>query len=210
MKITTLLTCLVCALATAPGVVAAQARPLEAPNLEPAEAPRTSLLTVEPGELRPPGAGQDGPGWKIAFWITAAATVGLATGAGISAALLQEMDNEKLELITAYRRRTMDHYAFAGPDVCMEAEMRGDAGELVTWCEDGKSRFLTTYVLLGLTIAGTIATGALLYRAYFHRPSRSAAPEAEESGGVEHETLRFLIAPSIGPRGGSLGLVLRF
>ncbi len=212
MEIKTLSRLIVCvgALVGQLGVAAAEGRPdLRAPGWV-AQEPGERAVTTEPGERRTPAAAPDGPGWRIAFWITAATTVGLATGAGFSAALLQDLEDEKLQLITTYRKRTSDHYAFSGDDVCMEAQMRGDASEIITWCEDGESQFMTTYVLLGLTIAGTIATGALLYRAYFHRPSLGAKPEDESGGGAEHESLRFLITPSVGPRGGGLGLLLRF
>lgn len=189
--------------ATAPGAVQ------EPGEVNPRSAP-PGAFRVEPGELRAPVATGAGVGWKVAFWITATATVGLATGWGFAAADLVSLEDDKSALILAYRERTMDHYAFATEDVCVEAEARGDAGEIVDWCADGERRFQVNYVLLGLTIAGTIASGALLYRAYFHRPSSGLDNDPEPSSDSAPSPVRWMVTPSVSARGGGLGLILRF
>ena len=176
---------------------------------EPGEVQRSRRLLVEPGELRPPAAVGSSAGWKAAFWITAATTVGLATGTVISAASLASMEDEKSDLIIIYRRYSGDHSAFSGDDVCMEAEIRGDAADLTALCERGERAFLTNYVLLGLTIAGAVASGVLLYRAYFYRPS-SVDQDVESDDGPDTSPTRWMITPSVSAGGAGLGFVLRF
>lgn len=191
----------------------AQPRPPEttapAPGVEPGEVERSRRLLLAPGELRPSAAVESSTGWKIAFWITAAATVGLATGTVLAGASMESLEDEKLDLVTAYRQRTMDHYAFVGEDICIEAELRGDASEITSWCEDGEDRFVRTYVVLGLTIAGAIASSALLYRAYFHSPSIGGDPPEPERS-PDSAPIRWMITPGVSARGGGLGFVLRF
>ncbi len=177
---------------------------------EPGEVPRSDRALVEPGELRPVVASGSGTGWKVAFWITAAATAGLATASGVAGASMVGLEDDKFDLIVAYRQRHNDPWAFSGEDVCVEAEARGDAGEITALCEDGKDRVVKTYVLLGLTMAGALASSLLLYRAYFYSPSSQSVDQDHEGSSPESSPARWMIAPSVGAHGGGLGFVMRF
>ena len=54
------------------------------------------------------------------------------------------------------------------------------------------------------------ALGALLYRAYYYRPSFGRDPDPEPRSSPAPSPLRWMVTPSLGARGSGLGFLLRF
>jgi len=179
----------------------------------------------EIGKPPPPPGGDDKPtsgrmGWKIAFWSSAALTVGMATGLGVSGAQVLGIQEEKNDFIIGYRANKDDYHLLTDDqDVCTEtvsgAKKDGTLyqDDLNGICDRGKSKAVLTNVFLGLTLAAAAASGFFYYKAYMVKEASTTAPD--DGSGVEMEkteevSVRWLLSPTAGPHGAGLGFQMEF
>ena len=178
---------------------------------------------VEPEKAE--GEGSSNLGWKIAFWGSAAATVGMAIGLGVTGSQVLGLQEEKEDLVNSYRDRMGNPQALppSHDDICSDPRNApggasledGEVADLQRICDDGQSKALATNVLIGTTIAVAALTGFLYYKAYI---ARSDEEEKSDEGDVEVEQtsakkdrgLRWAVSPAAGPGGASLGFTMQF
>ncbi len=156
-------------------------------------------------QVTPPGGGESSnTGWKVAFWVSAAATLGF--GAGILGSGLQVLSAQdaKEDAITAYQKKDPSKFTAASEDVCKDNEAVGDP-TLKDACDKGSLNRTLNHVFVGLTAAAAIVSGVFYYKAYIAKPERTRKEETRRDSEVQ-----WLVAPSIGPDGGGLGLHMRF
>ncbi len=157
-------------------------------------------------------------GWKIAFWTSAAATVGLAVGMGISGSEVLSSEKDKEDAVTKYRQRIGVREALppSHGDVCTDPRKApggsqltdSEVTEIQDICDRGQQKALVTNVLIGATVAMAALAGFMYYKAYV---SNSAAEDPEDGNQtVEMEKVTWSVTPSAGPEGAGLGLRLTF
>jgi hypothetical protein len=177
--------------------------------------------TVPPGGDEP----ASNTGWKVAFWISAAATVGFGGGIlGTGLKVLSAQD-DKNTAVAAYQNAHKDDTfpardsqnneiqkpRFSTDDVCGEvglAKYGADAEGIENACDDGVKFRNLTNVFIGLTAAAAVVTGVFYYKAYIAKPERRT--RKDESVRRSRDEVQWVVAPAIGPDGGGLGLYLRF
>ena len=193
-------------------------------------------LQAELTEVRgptPPTGGDDTTsggrtGWKIAFWSSAAITVGMAVGLGVSGAGVLGVQEDKEDFIIGYRDFLAKpdnagkysgnpyHALDDNTDVCTNSDSIVDSGyksRLNEICDDGKSKAVMTNVFLGLTLAAAAASGFFYYKAYMgKKEAASPSPDADDGSTATQETtaVRWMVAPTAGPDGGGLGFLMEF
>lgn len=185
-----------------------------------------ALATVdEPGAvtstdpvLPPTQEGSGTLGWKVAFWTSTAATVGLAIGMGITGAQVLSAEQDKEDLIGNYRQDhgRRDALPPSHEDVCTDPKSApggdllsdGEVTELQDICDRGKSKALVTNVLIGATVAMAVVAGVMYYKAYVSS-SDSEAP-ADETEQADGDQVTWSLTPRAGPDGAGVGVQLRF
>ena len=191
--------------------------------------PWTQQVLVEPGEttdvdarLVPTALGEDGSapperssadpnaGWKVAFWSSAALTLGLATGIGISGWQVLEAESDKEEAIRRYVSEDCDtpgcKKTFEGPDACTAAEELG-VDSVAGPCDRGSKYAVVTNVFIAATAAVAVLTGYLYYKAFVAVPAADTKPP---DPGASASSLTWMLSPSVSPDGAGLGLSLQF
>ena len=178
-----------------------------------------TLTEIGKGPDQPGGEDKGGSGrtgWKIAFWTSAAITVGMATGMGVSGAQVLGIQDEKDDFVNKYRDEKKNYHLLKDDqDVC-NLSSTIDAGyqpEINDICTRGKNKATLTNVFLGLTLAAAAASGFFYYKAYMG--SESPAPEAKEGDQQPPKeeasaSVRWMLSPTAGPEGAGLGFHLEF
>ena len=175
------------------------------------------LREIGKGPTPEPGKGEGKPsgrlGWKIAFWTSAALTVGMATGMGISGAGVLGVESDKDDFIHAYRTKMNDNNLLTDDqDVCQQSVTGTESqSALADICDRGTSKATLTNVFLGLTLAAAAASGFFYYKAYMGQESPAEQPKE----GVEVEkpaeaSVRWMLSPTAGPSGAGLGFQMEF
>jgi hypothetical protein len=169
-------------------------------------------------------------GWKVGFWMSAVATVGLGAGIVGSGMTVIGKQTDK-ENAVKDANTTFTNYVNAQvnlqptddakdvtrrslttqfhDDVCQLAH---DAGvtTVTSICDSGDKWATVTNVFIGLTVAAGLATGFFYYKAYLQKdPEQPPAPETVTRR-REQPRVEWMVTPSLGPKGGGLGLHLRF
>lgn len=167
------------------------------------------ILEPVPPPEEPSGSGVSG--WKVAFWTSAVATLGMAAGIGVSGYTVIKTDKDKDALINEFRdaengknRRTLPPES----DVCSDPALSGEyKARMDDLCGRGDTHALLTNVFIGLTVAAAAASGFFYYKAYVSSPTeeRPVARGKGREGGV-----RWTLAPAAAPDGGGLGFHLQF
>ncbi len=198
-------------------IAAGQQRTLdvELKSLQPAVAD----MPGTPPEVAPPSEEEGTPnlGWKVAFWGSAAATVGLAIGMGVTGSQVLSAEKDKEELITEYRQKHNMREALppSHGDVCSDPKNAPGGSKLTDdevrdlqgICDRGKSKALVTNVLIGVTVATAALTGFLYYKAYASGSQEAAAVDDSQ---VEVEKVSWTLTPSAGLGGAGVGFELTF
>jgi hypothetical protein len=161
-----------------------------------------------------------GPGWKIAFWTSAAATLGLAVGAIVTGKMVWDSRDEKTTMVTGYSTNQVPPASgapanwFVGGDVCEKDKSYGgviasNGKTLQSVCDDGSKNAVITNVLWGAFGGMAVISAVLYWKAYIAKDS--SARERPASKPVEARSkVRWLVAPSAGPYGGGASLKLTF
>lgn len=174
-----------------------------------------------PGTPPPPPRGK--LGWKVAFWTSAVATVGLAVGLGVSGAKVMSLEADKENLIREYRSRIRSEDALPkeSSDICGNPQQspggdklnESEVSRLNDICSDGKNMALTTNVLIGVTAGVAVLSGIFYYMAYISKEAPAPAPPVEAARsrrGSETSKVQWQVSPSLGPEGAGLGFQLAF
>ena len=182
------------------------------PLMRPVENPGTTPPGPAPAVER-----RSNLGWKIAFWTSAAATVGMAVGLGISGSQVLSLEQDKKDLVMKYRQRIGEREALppTHPDVCSEPRKapggdrltNSEVSALTDICDDGKGKALITNVLIGTTVAAAALAGFMYYKAYVSEPDEE---QQEDTLTGKDEGVRWAVTPAAGPGGASLGFTLEF
>ena len=184
--------------------------------------PLATDVTQDPGatvvETAPPEERRTNLGWKIAFWTSAAATVGLAVGIGISGSEVLGLEQDKVDLVNAYRQRIGQREALppSHGDICSEPDKAPGGGQLTKnqvsaltdICDSGKDQALITNVLIGTAVAAAALSGFMYYKAYVSEPDEEEQDDAVTTG--KDEGVRWAVTPAAGPGGASLGFSMEF
>lgn len=183
-----------------------------------AEVPRPDITppddsTTPPDDATTPVTPEpkgDNTGWKITFYSSLAATVGLGVGLVVNGLKVLSLEDDKNAAITAL-------VSNAAPDDRMIPELDAKGCDLVGIdsrypgvhgiCEDGKDRQMVQNILIGVTAAAGVLAGFAAYKAFF---SGGGSSEEEEARGPGTKLSRWQLQPAIGPQGASLGLSLNF
>ena len=172
--------------------------------------------TPGPGGEEGPKSGSTRLGWKIAFWSSAAITVGMATGMGVSGSQVQGVEDDKNQFIIDYRGREKNYQLLTDDqDVCAQTLTSAkEQGVLNEICDKGKGKATLTNVFLGLTLAAAAASGFFYYKAYMDKEA-PAEPAEDDGSGVEMEktgeaSARWMLSPTAGPHGAGLGFQMEF
>ena len=182
------------------------------PLMRPVENPGTTPPGPAPAVER-----RSNLGWKIAFWTSAAATVGMAVGLGISGSQVLSLEQDKKDLVMKYRQRIGQREALppSHGDVCSEPRKapggdqltNSEVSALTDICDDGKGKALITNVLVGTTVAAAALAGFMYYKAYVSEPDEE---QQEDTLTGKDEGVRWAVTPAAGPGGASLGFTLEF
>lgn len=185
-------------------------------------------VTPPATQVAPPGGGDEpasNTGWKVAFWISAAATVGFGGGILGSGLKVLSAQDDKNTAVGAYQNAHKDDTfpakdpqnndvqkpRFSTDDVCGEvglAKYGEDAEGIQAACDDGVKFRNLTNVFIGLTAAAAVVTGVFYYKAYIAKPERRSRKDESVRRGSDE--VQWVVAPAIGPDGGGLGFHLRF
>jgi len=187
-----------------------------APITDPGVTPVTPVETADEG-------GSSNIGWKVAFWGSAAVTVGMAIGLGVTGSQVLGLQEEKEDLVNAYRTRIGNRQALppSHDDICGDPRNApggasltdAEVNDLQGICDDGQSKALVTNVLIGTTIAAAALTGFLYYKAYIsggNKEKDDGDVEVEQTSASKDRELRWAVSPAAGPGGASLGFTMQF
>jgi hypothetical protein len=190
-----------------------QTTELDAELLALAAGEEPDIPTGDGGEtpvvVKPPS--KPGQGWKIAFWSSAAVTVGMGVAIGITGAQVLGLEEDKDKAIGEYRTKPGKKNAFEGDNVCEDPEIE-NAPELKSICDDGETKAVLTNVFIGVTLAAAALTGFFYYKAYIAESS-SSSPDTEaesEASRPSRSKIEWMVSPSAGPDGGGIGFFMRF
>jgi len=194
-----------------------------------------ATLVVPPAATQPapPPPLLPGPsrrtGWKAAFWTSAAVTVSL--GAGIVGTGMTVLNQQKdKEAAVKEATPTFSQYVAAQvamqPEPAREAKLKAlqaqfhddvcqvarDAGAatVVQTCDSGEKWATATNILVGLTAAAALATGFFYYKAYLQKDPEEPPATETVTRRRDQPRVEWMVAPSVGPKGGGLGLHLQF
>ena len=177
----------------------------------------------EIGKGPKPGPGDEGElkpskgklGWKIAFWSSAALTVGMATGLGVTGAGVLGVEKDKDDFILDYRQKMNNYHLLSDDqDVCGQTVKSSFQADLDKICDDGQGKAMLANVFLGLTLAAAAASGFFYYKAYMGKEA-PAEPVQEDGSEVKMEktdevSVRWMLSPTAGPHGAGLGFQMNF
>ncbi|MCC6751265.1 MAG: PEGA domain-containing protein [Deltaproteobacteria bacterium] len=169
-------------------------------------------VTPEPEDRR--------SGWRGAFFTGLAGTVALGVVilvTGLSVLNLQNTKNDIVDnLLLQHSRREItleqeQKRAFENGD----ADACGFAGrfdELRQTCDKGGTRATVVNILIGATAASAIVTAIFAYKAFAPRKkARPARTDDDSAAATDRPSApRWVIAPQLSARGGSLGFLLQF
>ncbi len=176
------------------------------------------LREIGKGPTPDPGEGDGKPssgrlGWKIAFWTSAALTVGMATGMGVSGAQVLGVESDKDDFIHAYRTKMNNNNLLTDDqDVCEQSVTGADnQSALADICDRGSSKATMTNVFLGLTLAAAAASGFFYYKAYMGQETPAEEPkEGGDAAKPAEASVRWMLSPTAGPSGAGLGFQMSF
>jgi hypothetical protein len=157
-----------------------------------------------------------GPGWKVAFWSGAAATVGLAVGAIVTGKKVWDERDNKEALVLGYSQHVPSGAPanwFVGGDVCENDKLQNPEHRIVglqAACDNGSKYAIITNVLWGVAGGMAIISGVLYWKAYIAKDSSAKEKPPASKPAEAKSTVRWLVTPSASPHGGGVGLKLTF
>ncbi|MBW2732559.1 MAG: PEGA domain-containing protein [Deltaproteobacteria bacterium] len=141
--------------------------------------------------------------WKITFYSSLAATVGLGVGLVVNGLKVWSLEDDKVAVIDGLNltnEQRAEGCALAGDG------LYSDLGDI---CDQGKDHEIIQNVLIGVTAAVAALTGFAAYKTFLSSGS-TETEEDEEARSKGTRLSRWHLTPALGPQGASLGLSVTF
>ncbi|MCA9664430.1 MAG: PEGA domain-containing protein [Myxococcales bacterium] len=176
---------------------------------------RLEVIKGQPDVTPPPPTGEakkpSRTGWKVAFWTSAAITVGLGVGiavAGVSVFSIE--DEKKAEITNVIGKGGLDATTLKDlqeGNAC-DAATRASLGPLSDICSRGKTRATIVNALIGAVAVTGILSGYFLYRAYIKADEVPSTDGDGSSTSSRRPPVR--VQGGFGPDGVQLGVSVDF
>ncbi|MCK5799114.1 MAG: PEGA domain-containing protein [Deltaproteobacteria bacterium] len=170
-------------------------------------------LPLIPKPKTPKHQGKSRTGWKIAFYVATAATVGIGAGLVINGLSVMKAADHKNDYLNSKESNQAPNIQELRVDGCSANSVSGSPIE--DYCNTGESGAIIQNILVGGIVAAGLVSAFFFYKTFLASDGHDEHEDTSDSDDMtarrETETkINWMVSPSISPQGGGLGVTLTF